>query len=83
MKEEITIKNEVTMKNYYPDLCKAFSPELEWIRKPFCLTDDLLMSNPLVKCFEGDMDSTIASIKILINNVFDSGRSSVSYNRLI
>ena len=29
------------------------------------------------------MDSTIVSIKILIENVFDSGRSSVSYNRLI
>jgi len=46
-----TSKTETVMKNYYEDLCKAFSPELEWIRKPFCLTDDLLMSNPLVKCF--------------------------------
>lgn len=71
------------MKNYYDDLCKDFSAELEWVRKPFCVTDDLLMSNPLLKCFSSDLDQTIASIKILISNVFDSGRSSVSYNRLI
>ena len=71
------------IKNYYQELVEAFPKELEWVRKPFCLTDDLLMSNPLVKCFSADMDATIASIKILINNVFDSGRSSVSYNRLI
>lgn len=44
--------------NYYDTLVAAFPAELEWIRKPFCLADDLLMSNPLLKCFSkhGDMD---------------------------
>ena len=75
--------NTTVINNYYGKLCEAFPNELEWIRKPFSVTDDLLMSNPLLKCFSGEMDATIASVKILINNVFDSGRSSVSYNRLI
>jgi len=84
MNDEILDKNrnEIT-QNYYEELVLAFPKELEWIRKPFCLADDLLMSNPLLKCFSGDMDSTIASVRLLISNVFDSGRSSVSYNRLI
>jgi hypothetical protein len=41
------------------------------------------MSNPLLKCFVEEMDQTIASVKILIENVFKSGRSTVSYNRMI
>ena len=83
MNEEVMEHNEEVTKNYYDQLVKSFPKELEWIRKPFCLTDDLLLSNPLKRCFETDMDTTEASIKILIENVFDSGRSSVSYNRLI
>ena len=82
-REEMNEEVKDKVVNYYDELCNDFSEELEWVRKPFCVTDDLLMSNPLLKCFSSDLDQTIASIKILISNVFDSGRSSVSYNRLI
>ena len=92
MNETVRKGNKDEVVNHYETLCAAFPKELEWIRKPFSLADDLLMSNPLLKCFVSDMgqieawidmDQTIASIKILVENVFDNGKSSVSYNRMI
>jgi hypothetical protein len=91
MNETVRKGKEDVVVNHYEALCAAFPKELEWIRKPFSMGDDLLLSNSLIKCFVPkedsfttiDMDQTIASIKILIENVFSNGKSTVSYNRMI